>query len=100
MDGPSARRRGRGPKIRDTVAVVSPPPVVKNVMTNFVEFFDGGGVRAARMAFAGPHAARRRGPRDPLPGGRVHRGRDGSASVENRSIPHLVVGRERHILGL
>ena len=71
-------------------------------MTKVVAFFDGGAAREAQMAFAGPPrgaTCRRRGPRGPPPGGRVP-GRDEIASVEKSSIPHLVVGREHHILGL
>ena len=69
-------------------------------MTKVVAFFDGGGAREARMA-CGASATRRDGVSpQPLPGGRVHRGRDEIASFEKSSIPHLVVGREHHILGL
>ena len=100
MDGPSARRRGRGPKIRDTVAVTSRPLVAKDVMTKVVAFFDGGGARAAQMS-CGASTTRRDGV-GPEVLGRAggSRGRDEIASVEKSSIPYLVVGRERHILGL
>ena len=84
------------------VAVISPPPVAKNVTTTFVAFFDGRGAREARMVLRVRHAARRRAPR-PLAvrtGAGGSRGRDEIASVEKSSIPHLVVGREHHILGL
>ena len=47
--------------------------------------------RPLRGATAGPEAPRRAG---------GSRGRDEIASVEKSSIPYLVVGRERHILGL
>ena len=89
--GPGATS-GTAPPKSWAVAVISPPPVAKNVTTTFVDSFDGRAARAAQMA-CGASAARRDGvPRGPSPRGRPH-GRDEMiASVSGHA--RLVVGRE------
>ena len=68
-------------------------------MTKVVAFFDGGGAREPQMAFAGlPCGATAWAPRSSA--GQAGPAGDEIASVEKSSIPYLVVGRERHILGL